>query len=166
MRLDEAKQILTDNGYLVEDTSIYSSLYDFYRYLKAKAPKNLEIEGDENSITVKFKNNVAKVTLEMFDEDEDAMLYVETDGDERAFYNEHTDYGPALQFIIKNISQTNESVKESTSTKNVIDAEYDKLEGIIKKEFKRGHMSDQEYDFLKNRLDLLLDIIYKFTENK
>lgn len=103
MRLDEAKQILTDNGYLVEDTSIYSSLYDFYRYLIAKAPKNLEIEGDENSITVKFKNNVAKVTLEMFDEDEDAMLYVETDCDERAFYNEHTDYGPALQFIIKNI---------------------------------------------------------------
>lgn len=59
-----------------------------------------------------------------------------------------------------------ETVKESTSTKNVIDEEYDKLEGIIKKEFKRGHMSDQEYDFLKNRLDLLLDIIYKFTENK
>lgn len=103
MRLDEAKQILTDNGYLVEDTSMYSALSDFYRYIIAKAPKNLEIEGDENSITVKFKNNVAKVTLEMFDEDEDAMLYVETDGDERAFYNEHTDYGPALQFIIKNI---------------------------------------------------------------
>ena len=59
-----------------------------------------------------------------------------------------------------------ESVTESTITKNVIDEEYDNLERIIKKEFKRGHMSDQEYDFLNNRLDLLLDIIYKFTENK
>ena len=68
--------------------------------------------------------------------------------------------------ILKSAGFITETVKESTSTKNVIDAEYDKLEGIIKKEFKRGHMSDQEYDFLNNRLDLLLDIIYKFTENK
>lgn len=112
MQLEEALEILhnegylTDNGYLVEDTSMYSALSDFYRYLKTKAPKtgyDFEIEGDENSITVKFKNNVAKVTLEMFDEDEDPMLYVEANGEERAFYNEHTDFGPALQFIIKNI---------------------------------------------------------------
>lgn len=106
MQLDEAKEILKNNGYLVEDTSMYSALSDFYKYLKTKAPKtgyDFEIEGDENSITVKFKNNVAKVTLEMFDEDEDPMLYVEANGEERAFYNEHTDFGPALQFIIKNI---------------------------------------------------------------
>jgi hypothetical protein len=79
MRLEEAKQILTDNGFLVEYTSMYSALSDFYRYLKAKAPKtgyDFEIEGDENSITVKFKDNVAKVTLEKFDEDKDALLYI------------------------------------------------------------------------------------------
>ncbi len=115
MQLDEAKKILKNAGYLMEDISMHSSLYDFYRYLKAKAPKtgyDFKIEDDDNSITVKFKNNVAKVTLEKFDEDEDAMLYVEANGEERAFYNEHTDYGPALQFIIKNISQTNESINE------------------------------------------------------
>ena len=43
------------------------------------------------------------------------MLYVEVEDDERAFYNEHTDYGNALQFIIKNICPTNESVNESTN---------------------------------------------------
>lgn len=106
MRLDEAKEILTDNGFLVEYTSMYSALSDFYRYLKAKAPKtgyDFEIEGNENNIKIKFLDNVAKITLEQFDEDENAMLYVEANGEERAFYNEHTDYGPALQFIIKNI---------------------------------------------------------------
>ena len=102
MNLVEAKQILTKAGYLIEDTSMYSSLYDFYRYIKAKAPTGYEIYGDENCITVK-KDNVAKITLEKFDEDEDAMLYVEVNGEERAFYNEHTDFGHALQFIINNI---------------------------------------------------------------
>lgn len=118
MRLDEATQILKNAGYLVEYTSMYSALSDFYRYLKIKVPKtgyDLDIEGDENSITVKFMGNVAKVTLEQFDEDEDPMLYVEVEDDERAFYNEHTDYGNALQFIIKNICPTNESVNESTN---------------------------------------------------
>lgn len=118
MRLDEATQILKNAGYLVEYTSMYSALSDFYRYLKVKAPKtgyDLDIEGDENYITVKFNGNVAKVTLEQFDEDEDPMLNVEVEDDERVFYNEHTDYGPALQFIIKNICPTNESVNESTN---------------------------------------------------
>jgi uncharacterized protein with GYD domain len=114
MDLNEAKQILKNAGYLVEYTSMYSGLYDFYRYLKVEAPKtgyDLKIKGYENSITVKFMDNVAKVTLEQFDEDEDPMIYVEAGGDERAFYNEHTDYGPAMQFIIKQICPTNESVK-------------------------------------------------------
>ena len=118
MQLDEATQILNNAGFLVEYTSMYSALSDFYRYLKVKAPKtgyDLEIEGDENSITVKFMGNEAKVTLEQFDEDEDPMLYVEAGGDERAFYNEHTDYGPAMQFIIKQICPTNEAfIKEDT----------------------------------------------------
>ena len=114
MNLNEAKQILKKNGYIIENTSIYSELSDFYRYLKVKAPKtgyDLEIEGDENSIIVKFMDNVAKVTLEKFDDEEDPMLYVEVEDDERIFYNEHTDYGNALQFIIKNICPTNESKK-------------------------------------------------------
>lgn len=68
--------------------------------------------------------------------------------------------------VLKENGYLVESVKESTSTKNVIEAKYNKLERILKKEFKRGHMSDQEYDFLNNRLDLLLDIIYSFTEKK
>lgn len=117
MELHEALAKLKAEGALLEDTSMYSALSGFYKYLKVKAPKtgyDLEIEGDENSITVKFMDNVAKVTLETFDEDEDDMLYVEAGGDERAFYNEHTDFGPAMQFIIKQICPTNESVNEST----------------------------------------------------
>ena len=112
MHLDEAKEILKNAGYIVEDTSIYSALSDFYRYLKTKALKtgyDLKIEGDEDSITIKFKDNIAKVTLEQFDEDEDAMLYVEAGDDFKAFYNEHADYGNAMQFIIKNICPTNEA---------------------------------------------------------
>ena len=119
MELYEALAKLKAEGALLEDTSMYSALSDFYRYLKVKAPKtgyDLEIEGDEDKITVKFMDNVAKVTLEQFDEDEDAMLYVEAGGDERAFYNEHTDFGPAMQFIIKQICPTNEAyIKEETT---------------------------------------------------
>ena len=106
MNLNEAKKILKKNGYIIENTSIYSELSDFYRYLKVKAPKtgyDLEIEGDENIITIKFMDNVAKVTLEKFDDEEDPMLYVETENDERLYYNKHTDFGNAMQFIIKNI---------------------------------------------------------------
>lgn len=40
---------------------------------------------------------------------------VEVEDDERTFCNEHTDYGNALQFIIKNICPTNESVNESAN---------------------------------------------------
>jgi len=114
MNLNEAKQELIEHGYIIEDTSMYSGLYDFYRYLKVEAPKtgyDLKIKGYENSITVKFMDNVAKITLEQFDEDEDQMLYVEVEDDERMFFNEHSDYGNAMQFIIKNICPTNESVK-------------------------------------------------------
>ena len=118
MELHEALDKLKAEGALLEYTSMYSALNDFYRYLKVKAPKtgyDLEIEGDEDAITVKFKDNVAKVTVETFDEDEDPMLYIEAGGDERAFYNEHTDYGPAMQFIIKQICPTNEAyIKEDT----------------------------------------------------
>lgn len=113
MKLDEAIERLNKAGLIVEDTSMYSALSGFYRYLKAKAPKtgyDLEIEGDEEYIKVKFMDNVAYVTLEQFDEDEDAMLYVEAGGEERAFYNEHTDFGPAMQFIIKQICPTNEAL--------------------------------------------------------
>ena len=86
----------------------------------------------------------------------------------RKTYKEYNTTEEVLKWVSACLGKgyINESVTESTITKNVIDEEYDKLEGIIKKEFKRGHMSDQEYDFLNNRLDLLLDIIYKFTENK
>ena len=86
----------------------------------------------------------------------------------RKTYKEYNTTEEVLKWVSACLGKgyINESVTESTSTKNVIDEEYDKLGGIIKKEFKRGHMSDQEYDFLNNRLDLLLDIIYKFTENK
>lgn len=111
-KFSEAKELLTNAGFIVEATSMYSVLYDFYRFLNAKAPKtgyDLEIEGDENSITVKFLDNVALVTLEEFDEDEDPMLHVEAGGNDRIFYNEHSDWGNALQFIIKKICPTNES---------------------------------------------------------
>ena len=112
LSIDEAKEVLKRAGLILEYTSMYSRLYDFYRFINAKAPKtgyDLEIEGEENSITVKFMNNVALVTLEKFDEDEDPMLYVEAGGDEREFYNEHSDWGNAFQFIIKKICPTNES---------------------------------------------------------
>lgn len=113
LNIGEAKDVLKNAGLmLVEGTSMYSRLYDFYRFINANAPKtgyDLEIEGDENSITVKFMNNVARVTLETFDEDEDSMLNVEAGGDERSFYDEHSDWGNALRFIIKNICPTNES---------------------------------------------------------
>ena len=86
----------------------------------------------------------------------------------RKTYKEYNTTEEVLKWVSACLGKgyINESVTESTITKNVIDEEYDNLERIIKKEFKRGHMSDQEYDFLNNRLDLLLDIIYKFTENK
>lgn len=129
MELHEALEKLKAEGALLEYTSMHSALNDFYRYLKVKAPKtgyDLEIEGDEDNITVKFNDNVAKVTLEQFDEDEDPMLYVEAGGDERAFYNEHTDYGPAMQFIIKQICPTNEAYIKEDKYMDDMDDELDK----------------------------------------
>lgn len=149
MNLTEAKHILKKAGYIIEDTSMYSALSDFYRYLKTKAPKtgyDLEIEGDENTITVKFMDNIAKVTLEQFDEDEDTMLYVEAGDEFHAFYNEHTDFSSALQFIIKNICPTNESIKAKKILKKhglvceareTIHATDDTIEDIIEQEIEK-----------------------------
>ena len=134
MELNEAIDKLNKAGLIVEYTSMYSGLYNFYRFLNAKAPKtgyDLEIEGDENSITVKFMDNSALVTLEKFDEDEDPMIYVEAGGDERAFYNEHTDFGPAMQFIIKKICPTNESVNESDDPYTIMRKKLEDLENEL-----------------------------------
>ena len=72
------------------------------------------------------------------------------------------------------ILKSNKYLIEKTSTEKYtdedeypeIDEEYFKLDKILKKELKRGQMSKQEYDFLYNRPDLLLDIIYSFMEKK
>ena len=68
MRLDEATQILKNAGYLVEYTSMYSALSDFYRYLKIKVPKtgyDLDIEDSENDAFIGTKKN--KIALEDMD---------------------------------------------------------------------------------------------------
>ena len=169
MELHEALDKLKAEGALLEYTSMYSALNDFYRYLKVKAPKtgyDLEIEGDEDNITVKFKDNVAKVTLETFDEDEDPMLYVEAGGDERAFYNEHTDYGPAMQFIIKQICPTNEAyIKEETTedalarmAANSYEGQVDEIVETIEKvkPVKNYYEVDPDEDFVKAQFEIVM----------
>lgn len=77
----------------------------------------------------------------------------------------------------KEILKNNLYLIEKTNTRKYIDKldneveylddiEVYKLDKILKNEFKCGHMSKQEYDFLYNRSDLLLDIIYSFIEKK
>lgn len=122
LSLGEAKEVLKSAGLMVvEAISMYSRLYDFYRFINDKAQKtgyDLKIECEENSITVKFKDNAtlvtntALVTLEKFDEDEDPMLYIKAGDDEGAFYNEHSDWANAFRFIIKKIVPINESISD------------------------------------------------------
>ena len=128
--LNEALEKLQKAGLIVEYTSMYSGLFGFSRYLKTAVKRtghDLETEETDNFIIVKFGGKMAKVTLEKFDEDEDPMLYVEAGGDERAFYNEHSDWGSALKFIIKKICPTNESVNESDDPYTIM---YKKLEEL------------------------------------
>ena len=163
MELNEALAKLKAEGALLEYTSMYSALSDFFRYLKVKAPKtgyDLEIEGDENQITVKFGDNTAKVTLEQFDEDEDAMLYVEAGGEERAFYNEHTDFGPAMKFIIKKICPTNESVEDTLSTMAANSYE-GQVDGIVEeielvKPVKNYYEVDPDDDSVKAQFEIVM----------
>ena len=224
MKLNEAKNILKNGGYLLEfrdssnplDKETEESNWNSDRtsWNNVKSSYRTNIKGED---TTKKANAVAKMTNELITKVDDVcnrfedydyfvkrynsntiqvrttekkdtgvpfiqISVYEKDGDytfccglgrveqelKRKTYKEYNTTEEVLKWVSACLGKgyINESVTESTITKNVIDEEYDNLERIIKKEFKRGHMSDQEYDFLNNRLDLLLDIIYKFTENK
>ena len=62
--------------------------------------------------------------------------------------------------ILKENDYIVETVKESTSTKNVIDEEYDKLEGIIKKEFNYKKIAIIGYDNIEPNIKEILKNYY------